>query len=140
MKILIAADGSEFSATAARYVAAQAGLLKVRPEVRVIHVHAQLPVTKSISKKSVDEYYREESLKALAVAEKELDKAKIPYSSSWCTGDAAEQIARYAKDEKIDLIVTGSHGLGALARLAMGSVTTKLVALTRTPVLVIPKS
>ena len=40
MKILIAADGSEFSATAARYVAAQAGLLKERPEVRVIHVHA----------------------------------------------------------------------------------------------------
>ena len=74
------------------------------------------------------------------MAEKELDKAKIPYSSSWCTGDAAEQIARYAKDEKIDLIVTGSHGLGALARLAMGSVTTKLVAITRTPVLVIPKS
>lgn len=140
MKILIAADGSEFSRSAARYVATQAGLLKDRPEVRVMHVHAQLPVTKSISKKSMDEYYREESLKALAVAEKELDKAKIPYSSTWCTGDAAEQIARYAADEKIDLIVTGSHGHGALARLAMGSVTTKLVALTKTPVLVIPKS
>ena len=36
-------------------------------------------------------------------------------------------------------IVTGSHGLGALARLAMGSVTTKLVALSKIPVLVIPK-
>jgi nucleotide-binding universal stress UspA family protein len=140
MKILIAADGSEFSAGAARYVASHAGLLKERPEVRILHVHAALPVTKSISRKSVDEYYRQESLKALAVAEKELDKAKIPYSSTWCTGDAAEQIARYAKDEKVDLIVTGSHGLGALARLAMGSVTTKLVALTKTPVLVIPKT
>ena len=139
MKILIAADGSEFSATAARYVAAQAGLLRERPEVRILHVHAALPVTKSISKKSIDDYYREESLKALAVAEKELDKAKIPYKSTWCTGDAAEEISRYARDEKMDLIVTGSHGLGALARLAMGSVTTKLVALTKTPVLVIPK-
>jgi len=139
MKILIAADGSEFSATAARYVASHAGMLKERPEVRIIHVHAALPVTKSISKKSIDDYYREESVKALAVAEKELDKAKIPYKSTWCTGDAAEEISRYARDEKMDLIVTGSHGLGALARLAMGSVTTKLVALTKTPVLVIPK-
>jgi nucleotide-binding universal stress UspA family protein len=139
MKILIAADGSEFSTNAARYVASHAGLLKERPEVHVIHVHAALPVTKSISKKSIDDYYREESVKALAVAEKELDKAKIPYKSTWCTGDAAEEISRYAREEKMDLIVTGSHGLGALARLAMGSVTTKLVALTKAPVLVIPK-
>jgi nucleotide-binding universal stress UspA family protein len=138
MKILIAADGSEFSRTAARYVATQAGLLKDRPEVRILHVHAALPVTKSISKKSLDDYYREESLRALAVAEKELDKSKTPYTSTWCTGDAAEQIARYARDEGIYLIVTGSHGLGALGRLAMGSVSTKLVALTKVPVLIIP--
>src|SRR3954471_18604540 len=115
MKILIAADGPQFSATSARHDAPPAALLKERPEVRILHVHASLPVTRSISKKSVDEYDRDESLKALAVAEKELDKAKIPYSSTWRTGDAAEQISRYAKDEKVDLIVTGSHGLGALA-------------------------
>ena len=139
MKILIAADGSEFSRAAARYVATHSGLLKERPEVRIVHVHAPLPVTRSISKKAIEDYYREESLKALSVAEKELDKSKIDYTSSWCTGDAAEELARHAAAEKIDLIVTGSHGLGALARLAMGSVTTKLVALTKVPVLVIPK-
>jgi len=139
MKILIAADGSEFSRAAARYVATHSGLLKERPEVRIVHVHAPLPVTRSISKKAIEDYYREESLKALSVAEKELDKSKIGYTSSWCTGDAAEELARHAAAEKVDLIVTGSHGLGALARLAMGSVTTKLVALTKVPVLVIPK-
>ena len=139
MKILIAADGSEFSRAAARYVANQAGLLKERPEVRILHVHAPLPVTKSISKKSIEEYYREDSLKALAVAEKELAKSRTDFTSTWCVGDAAEELARYAKENKVDLIVTGSHGHGALARLAMGSVTTKLVALTGIPVLVIPK-
>jgi nucleotide-binding universal stress UspA family protein len=139
MKILIAADGSDFSRAAARYVASQAGLLKERPQVSIIHVHAALPVTKSISRKSIDEYYREESLKALAVAEKELEKSGTGFDSTWCVGDAAEEIARYATEKKIDLIVTGSHGLGALARLAMGSVTTKLVALSKIPVLVIPK-
>jgi cytochrome c5 len=96
MKILIAADGSEFSRAAARYVASQAGLLKERPQVRIVHVHARLPVTKSISRKAIQEYYRDESLKALAVAEKELDKAKVDYTSSWCAGDAAEEIARLA--------------------------------------------
>ena len=138
MKILIAADGSEFSSAAARYVSNQAGLLKERPQVTIIHVHAPLPVTKSISKKSIDAYYREESLKAIAVAETELKKSRTDYDTTWCVGEPAEEIARYARENKFDLIVTGTHGLGALARLALGSVTMKLMVLTKTPVLVIP--
>jgi nucleotide-binding universal stress UspA family protein len=38
----------------------------------------------------------------------------------------------------MDLIVTGTRGHGALAGLALGSVTNKLIALTKVPVLVIP--
>ena len=138
MKILIAADGSPYTRAAARYVASHAGMLKERPEVRVLHVHAALPMTRSISKKAIDDYYREESEKALSVAQKELEKADVKFTSAWVTGDAAETIARYAKSEGIDLIVTGTRGHGALAGIALGSVTNKLLALTKVPVLVIP--
>ncbi len=140
MKILIAADGSPYTRAAAQYVARHTGLLKDPPEVRLIHVHAALPVTRSISKKAIDEYYKEESEKALAVAEEELRKAGVPFTSKWTKGDAAEEIARYAKAEGIDLIVTGTRGHGALANLALGSVTNKLIALTKIPLLVIPQA
>jgi len=138
MKILIAADGSPYTRAAAQYVANHAGLLKDAPEVRLIHVHAALPYTKSVSKKAIDAYYKEESVKALEVAEKELAKAGVKFTSTWAAGDAAEQIARYAKAEGIDLIVTGTRGHGALASIALGSVTNKLLALTSIPMLVIP--
>jgi nucleotide-binding universal stress UspA family protein len=139
MKILIAADGSPYTRAAAQYVTKQAGLLKERPEIVVMHVHAPLPISK-VSKKTIDAYYREESLKALEAATAELEKAGTPYTSTWCTGEPAEEIVRYASKEKCDLVVTGTRGHGALAGLAMGSVTTKLLALSKVPVLVIPKA
>ena len=138
MKILIAADGSPYTRAAAQYVANHAGTLREPPEVRLIHVHAALPYTKSVSKKAVDAYYKEESLQALAVAEKELEKAGVKFTSSWTTGEAAQQIVKYAQAEGIDLIVTGTRGHGALASIALGSVTMKLLALSKVPVLVIP--
>jgi len=140
MKILIAADGSPYTRAAARYVAKHAGTLREAPEVRLIHVHAALPVTRSISKKVIEDYYREGSAKALEIAEKELAKAGVKFTSAWTQGDAAQQIARYAKAEGIDLIVTGTRGHGALANIALGSVTNKLIALTKIPVLVIPQA
>jgi nucleotide-binding universal stress UspA family protein len=42
-----------------------------------------------------------------------------------------------AKGDKFDLIVMGSHGHGALAGLLMGSVATKVLALSKTPVLLV---
>lgn len=142
MKIVIAADGSPFTRAAARRVARQARVLKEMPEILLIHVHAPLPYARAagaVGKKAVESYQREESLKALAVAEKELSRAGVDYTSMWVVGDAATQIARHAKKHGADVIVTGSHGHGALASLAMGSVATKLVAISRVPVLIVPK-
>jgi nucleotide-binding universal stress UspA family protein len=138
MKILIAADGSPYTRAAARYVAEHSGMLREAPEVRLIHVHAALPITRSIGKKVIEDYYREESQVALSVAGDVLEKAGVKFSSTWVTGDAAERIAHYAKTEGMDLIVTGTRGHGALAGIALGSVTNKLIALTKVPVLVIP--
>jgi len=50
---------------------------------------------------------------------------------------AAHGIAQTAHDEGADLIVVGSHGHGALRKLVLGSVTTKVLAEAQVPVLVI---
>ena len=50
---------------------------------------------------------------------------------------AAHGIAQTARDEKADLIVVGSHGHGALRKLVLGSVTTRVLAEATMPVLVV---
>jgi nucleotide-binding universal stress UspA family protein len=48
----------------------------------------------------------------------------------------ADAIAQTARSEGADLIVMGSHGRRAVARLVVGSVTAEVLALTHVPVLV----
>lgn len=50
---------------------------------------------------------------------------------------AAHGIAQTAQDEHADLIVVGSHGHGALRKLVLGSVTTRVLAEAHVPVLVV---
>jgi nucleotide-binding universal stress UspA family protein len=50
---------------------------------------------------------------------------------------AAHGIAQTARTEGCDLIVVGSHGHGALRKLMLGSVTTKVLAEATVPVLVV---
>jgi len=58
-------------------------------------------------------------------------------TGEWKTGHQGEAIARFAEDNKFDLVIMGSHGHGALARLVMGSVTTQVLAHCGVPVLLV---
>jgi nucleotide-binding universal stress UspA family protein len=49
----------------------------------------------------------------------------------------AEAICRYANDNAIDLIVTGTHGRGAITHLLMGSVAERVVRTAHCPVLTV---
>jgi nucleotide-binding universal stress UspA family protein len=53
------------------------------------------------------------------------------------TGLAAKQIAKYAVDNQIDLIVMGTHGRRGVAHLLLGSVAEHVVRIARCPVLTI---
>ena len=75
----------------------------------------------------------------LAVAEKELANAGIEFKSAWRVGEITAVIESHAREHGIDLVITGSHGHGALANLAMGSAATKLIASLTVPVLVITR-
>jgi nucleotide-binding universal stress UspA family protein len=140
MKILLAADGSRFSQVAAQHLVNHLRLFAQLPEVHVFHVHPPLPfagAAAAAGKDAVESYQRDESLVALAVAEKELAAAGIQCRSSWVVGDAAKEIARHVKEHGIDLVVMGSHGHGALANLALGSVAIKCIATLEIPVMIV---
>ena len=140
MKILLAVDGSDYSRRAAAYVGQHAGLLAEAPELHVLHVHPPLPypgAANIVGKAAIESYQRDESLAALAVAQKALEGSRSVPKASWCVGDVVEEVGRYVERNAIDLIVVGSHGRGAMSTLALGSVTMKILASLKTPVLVV---
>jgi nucleotide-binding universal stress UspA family protein len=142
MKILIAVDGSPYSRAATRYVARHKDSFAAPLEITLLHVRPPIPyprVAAVTGQEAIDKYQREESLAALAVAEKELAKAGIEFKSSWRVGELTEVVGSAARDHGIDLVVMGSHGHGALAGLALGSAATKLIATLTVPVLVITR-
>lgn len=53
-------------------------------------------------------------------------------------GNPAEQIVSVAEESSVDMIVMASHGRSILGRVIHGSVTNKVLANTKIPVLVIP--
>ena len=52
---------------------------------------------------------------------------KIPVSHVLLEGDPASEIARYAADASIDVIVIGTHGRTGVDRLVMGSVAERVM-------------
>jgi nucleotide-binding universal stress UspA family protein len=144
MKILLAVDGSAYTIKAVEYLAAHLDWFKGTPELHLLHVQPPIPIGLAASRTrallgdgAVDNYYKEESALALAPAEKLLRERGIPFQSSYKVGEIAHVIQHYASEHKIDLIVMGSHGHGALASVVMGSVATKVLASATVPVLIV---
>ena len=53
-------------------------------------------------------------------------------------GNPARELLRVARERRVDLVVAGSHGHGALKRLFVGSVATDLLREAAVPVLILP--
>ena len=140
MKILLAADGSDYTKRAAHYLVEHIGELTHKPVIHLLHVHAPLPypgAAAAAGRAAVEKYQREESEKALAVAGRILRKAGLSFQSSWMVGDGAACVQACVKKHGIDLIVMGSHGRSALAGVALGSFATRILASLKTPVLIV---
>lgn len=144
MKILLAVDGSAFTEKAVTYLISHLQWFRGEPELHLLHVKLPIPVGLAVEQarrilgdESVTGYYREEAQAALAPAEKILRTEGIPFHAHYLVGDIAHEIHAYAVKKNIDLIVMGSHGHGAIANVVLGSVTTKVLAKTSTPVLIV---
>jgi nucleotide-binding universal stress UspA family protein len=59
----------------------------------------------------------------------------VPFEHRLITGDPAHAVVRLAKDEKVDMIVIGTHGRTGLSRMLMGSVAEAIVRRAECPVL-----
>jgi nucleotide-binding universal stress UspA family protein len=139
MKILVPVDGSKFSRAAIDFIASRATLIGAEPQVELLNVQLPVPVraARLIGKEAVTRYYVDESKKALKGSLSALKRAGLSATSDYAVGHPAEEIARRADDDEVDLIVMGSHGHGALATLLFGSVTVGVLGRTKKPLLLL---
>lgn len=140
-RILVAVDGSTHSARVAKAVIRQAAEYKLTPELHLAYVHLPVPtlggLIKPVGHESLQRYYREEGEDALRAAKKLFDQARLPCKLHIMVGPIAETLASEAKKLKCNLIVMGTHGMGAVSGMLLGSVATKTVHLARCPVLLV---
>lgn len=140
-KILIAVDGSSHSAKVAKAAITHALAYKQAPELHLIYVHLPIPtmggLLKPVGHEALQRYYREEGEDALRAAKKLLDRAKLACTTHIMVGPIAESIAGEAKKLKCDLIIMGTHGMGAVSGMLLGSVAAKTAHLARCPVVLV---
>ena len=140
MKILIPVDGSDGAVRAVEHVIASCKLLKEAPQLFLLNVQWNIVagnVKLFINQQTIDDYYREQGLAALATAREKLSAAGMPYTYHISIGTPAEAIVQYASEQQVDLVVLGARGLNTLSNLLLGSVVDKVLRLAGQPVLVV---
>lgn len=140
MKILIPVDGSAGAERAVQHVASQAAELKESPEILLLNVQWKIAtgnVKLFIDQDTINDYYREQGLEALAGSRAILDAAGLSYQYHISIGAPTDAIARYAQEQSVDQVVMGRQGKGGMQQLLLGSVVSKVLHLVECPVLLI---
>jgi len=140
MKILIAADGSRYTKRMLAYLAAHDESFGSKEHrFTVLTVVGSIPsrAAGALPKKVVHEHYAEEAEVIFKPIRAFVAKLGLDVGFEYRVGNAGEQIAAFATKGKYDLVVMGSHGHGALARLVVGSVTSRVLASCEVPLLIV---
>jgi nucleotide-binding universal stress UspA family protein len=86
----------------------------------------------------IEQYHEAKSEEALKRVRQFLAKHRIRAEIFVLIGEPAATIVQFAKRMHCREIVMGTRGLGGLKGLLLGSVTTKVIHLSRVPVTVVP--
>ncbi|HSN01475.1 MAG TPA: universal stress protein [Rudaea sp.] len=139
MKVLFASDGSACSSRAAQYL-----VKSLRGEVKDLRVtlfyvdqRMMDRVAAALGEQRVAEIHQENSDRNLKNARQRLKRAGIAFDEAHTAGHAPQCIARKAETGKYDLVLMGSHGRSALKSVLLGSVTARVLAECKVPVLVV---
>lgn len=137
MNILLAVDGSEYSARAVDSLIKFNGRLRDKLIIQVLYVHLPIPISfasKHVAREVVDSYYHEEGQAIVHPIAERLREAGIEAHEHVRVGSPAETIAHAGRELECDAVWMGTHGRGAVTQALMGSVAARVVALAHKPV------
>jgi len=141
LKILLPVDGSPSAVRATETLIETIGWYREAPSIDVLSVHLPVPRVPNlgtfVSKEMIQAYYDDECKAMLAPSVKLLDAAGLRYASHALTGPIAETIVQQAKESGSNMLYMGTRGMSALANMALGSVTTRVLHLCHIPVVLI---
>jgi nucleotide-binding universal stress UspA family protein len=139
MKILLAADGSDYTKKALAFLVTHEGICGPNDELLVLNVQSPVPlrVQGMLSMAVIEEYYREEAHKVLDPIEQFLKRHNLNFHTKMAVGSPTKEILASASREKTQMIVMGTHGHGLLGRALMGSVAQRVVTDSEVPVLLV---
>ena len=136
MRILLATDGSPDAEHALVY----ARDIALRDGAQVMVVHAFEPVPSFLGHPWRDEVTARHVYAGQEVADsaaRNLQEAGIDVVVDVLEGPPADAILKVADVQECDLIVMGSRGHGTLASLLLGSVSQRVLAHARVPVMIV---
>lgn len=142
--ILIPTDGSQLAQRAvthgialAKTVGAKITALIVEPTFNIFDVPESRIMAMPKEFQAYTEQIKAHATKVLESVAREAQAAGVACETVQAVHDQPhEVIINTAKDKGCDLIVMASHGRGGISALVLGSVTTKVLAHTKIPVLV----
>ncbi len=136
---LVPVDGSTHALRAIEHVIKEAANRHVSPNILLLNVQAPLPsdVVRFVDSSVVQEYHHEAGAAALTTAHQRVQAAGLSCTQHVLVGETAHAIVEFAREKHCDLIVIGARGLGSVAGLLLGSVTSRVVHLSELPVLVV---
>lgn len=134
--ILVAVDGSEHALKAARIAGDFAR--QMNAELRVVTAFDPVPtyLGEPNLQHALDERFAS-AQQVLEGAVKEIGDIPTELKADVLEGPAAEAILAVVEAREIDLIIMGTHGLGRLKGLLLGSQSQKVVAHAPCPVLLV---
>jgi nucleotide-binding universal stress UspA family protein len=133
--VLVAVDGSSHANKAVEFAGEFASKFGAR--VRVLHVVQEARIPDEMKKYMESEHVGGTPSKAYleTVGKRIISDARKALAEHGVTdiettllvGDAPEEIIKFAKKNRVDLIILGNQGLGKVKEFLIGSVTSKVV-------------
>ena len=141
LKVLLPVDGSPSAVRATQKLIETLGWYKEPPAIDLVAVHLPVPripnMSVVVSQETIQSYYDDECAAMLAPSRNILDAAGLTYNVHQLVGPIAETIVQQAVRSGSNMIFMGTRGMSALANMALGSVTTRVLHASHIPVLLI---